>query len=152
MSHYVTQEGLKKIQEELTHLEGEAMKQVIERIAAAKELGDLKENSEYSAAKEEQGLLVSRIAVIKSRLKDIVVIEESKDRSKISIGSTIVVQSPEKREFTFTIVGVEEAEPSKSKISYESPMGKAFLNKKKGETANVMTPKGVLEYTVTEIK
>lgn len=152
MSHYVTKEGLKKIQNELAHLEGDAMKQVIERISAAKDLGDLKENSEYAAAKEEQGLLVARIATLKARLKDVVVIEESKDHSKVGIGSTIIVMSPEKKEYTFTIVGMDEADPTQSKISYESPMGRAFLNKKKGEQASVLTPKGVVEYTVTEIQ
>ncbi len=152
MPHFVTEEGLKKIKEEIEYLETVAMQQCIERIAAARELGDLKENSEYSSAKEEQGLLAARIATLKARLKDIAVVEQSKDHSHVSIGSTITIESQDKKKFEYMIVGTEEADPSLAKISYESPMGRAFLEKQKGDKVSVGTPKGQVEYRIVEIK
>ena len=151
MPHFVTHEGLEKIKTELEYLETVAMQQVIERIAAARELGDLKENSEYAAAKEEQGLLAARIATLKSLLKDIAVVEQSKDHSHVSIGATLTVESKDKKKFQYTIVGTEDADPSLSKISYESPMGRAFLEKRKGDHVVVATPRGNMEYTIVDI-
>lgn len=152
MTHLVTQEGLEKIKTELEYLETVAMQQVIERIAAARELGDLKENSEYAAAKEEQGLLASRIATLKALMKDIAVVEQSHDRSHVSIGSTITVESKDKKRFEYTIVGTEDADPSVAKISYESPVGRAFLEKRKGDLVIVGTPRGNMEYKIVDIK
>lgn len=152
MTHFVTKEGLEKIKEEIVYLESTAMQQVIERIAAARELGDLKENSEYAAAKEEQGLLAARIATLKARMKDIAVVEQSKDHSHVSIGATITVESKDKKRFEYMIVGTEEANPDLAKISYESPMGRAFLDKRKGESVVVGTPRGNMEYKIVEIK
>ncbi len=152
MTHFVTKEGLEKIKEEITYLESSAMQQVVERIAAARELGDLKENSEYAAAKEEQGLLVARIATLKALMKDIAVVEHSKDHSHVSIGSTVMIESKDKKRFEYTIVGTEEANPTLAKISYESPMGRAFLDKRKGEMVVVGTPRGNMEYKIIEIK
>ncbi|MEK7648881.1 MAG: transcription elongation factor GreA [Patescibacteria group bacterium] len=152
MPHFVTQEGLKKIKEEIEYLENVAMQQVIERIAAARELGDLKENSEYSSAKEEQGLLVARIGTLKALMKDIAVVEQSKDHSHVRIGSTVVVESSDKKRFEYMIVGTEETNPSLAKISYESPMGRAFLEKQKGDNVAVGTPRGMMEYRIIEIK
>jgi transcription elongation factor GreA len=129
-----------------------AMQQCIERIAAARELGDLKENSEYSSAKEEQGLLASRIATLKARLKDIAVVEQSKDHSHVSIGSTVTIESQDKKRFEYMIVGTEEADPDLAKISYESPMGRAFLEKQKGDRVSVGTPRGQVEYQIVGIK
>lgn len=151
MTHFVTKEGLEKIKTELEYLENIAMQQVIERIAAARELGDLKENSEYAAARDEQGLLASRIASLKSRLKDIAVVEQSHDRSSVSIGSTITVESKDKKKFQYTIVGTEDADPDLAKISYESPMGRAFLEKRKGDQVTVGTPRGNMEYKIVDI-
>lgn len=152
MTHFVTPEGLEKIKGELEYLETVAMQQVIERIAAARELGDLKENSEYAAAKEEQGLLMARITTLRTKLKDISVVEQTHDRSTVGIGSTIVAESKEKKQFEYMIVGVEDAEPSQGKISYESPIGKAFLGKRKGDQVSVGTPRGIIEFKIVDIK
>lgn len=151
MTHFVTPEGLEKIKTELEYLETVAMQQVIERIATARELGDLKENSEYATAKEEQGLLMARITTLRGKLKDISVVEQSHDRSTVGIGSTISAESKDKKRFEYTIVGTEDADPP-LKISYESPTGKAFLGKRKGESVIVGTPRGNMEYRIVEIK
>lgn len=152
MPHFVTKEGLKKIKEEIDYLESTAMQECIERISAARELGDLKENSEYSSAKEEQGLLAARIATLKAKLKDIAVVERSNDHSHVRIGSTVSIESLDKKRFEYMIVGTEEADPNLAKISYESPMGRAFLEKQKGDMVSVGTPRGTVEYRIVEIK
>lgn len=148
---YLTKEGLEKLQQELEHLKKVKMPEIIERIARAKDLGDLSENAEYHDAKDEQGFVAGRIMEIENLINKSEVISESTSKDIVNIGSTIrVMCGPQ--EFTYTIVGSNEANPSQGLISNESPIGRAFLGSKKGEKVTVVIPRGEMECEVLEIK
>ncbi len=152
MKHYLTKEGLEKIKKDLAHMKAVTRKEVIERIAAAKELGDLKENAEYAEAKEDQGFLESRILEYEGILKGAIIIdEENHSITKVSIGSTVTVKCGDSL-CTYKIVGSEEADPLTFRISHESPLGKSFLDKQIGDSVVVKVPKGEFEYVIMEIK
>ncbi len=152
MPHYLTKEGLEKLRKELGHLKSVTRKEIIERIATAKELGDLKENAEYAEAKDDQALVESKIYDLEDKVKNAVVIKENnEDHYTVTIGSTVVATSMAGK-VEYTIVGSDEADPVKGRISHESPIGKAFLGKRKGEKIVVKAPKGEFEYTVTDIR
>lgn len=154
MQHYLTPAGFQKLKEQLEYLKTVARKEVVERIAAAKELGDLKENAEYAEAKEDQGMIEAKIVEIELAVKNAVIIDEEKTASpnkRVTIGSTVVVQC-NGASCTYMIVGTEEADPEQSKISYESPLGRAFINKRAGDTAIVTAPKGEFTYQIIEVK
>ena len=149
--NYITKEGLEKLKEELEYLKKEKMPEVVERIARAKELGDLSENAEYQDAKDEQGFIAGRIAQLESLITKSEVIRENTSKEIVNIGSTIKVLCGGK-EFQYTIVGSNEADPSKGLISNESPIGRAFLGCKIGDKVTVRVPKGDMECEVLEIK
>lgn len=148
---YLTKEGLEKLQQELEHLKKVKMPEIVERIARAKDLGDLSENAEYHDAKDEQGFVAGRIMEIENLINKSEVISASTSKDIVNIGSTIRVMCGPK-EFTYTIVGSNEANPSQGLISNESPIGRAFLGSKKGEKVTVVIPKGEMECEVLEIK
>lgn len=148
--HYLTKEGLEKLKKDLEHLKTVARKEVVERIAAARDLGDLKENSEYAEAKDDQAMLEGKIIEFETVLREAQVIDEDRGSANVTIGSTVTVSFDDK-DYTYTIVGPEEADPQQSKISHESPLGKAFLGKKKGDKALVRAPRGEFTYTIKEI-
>ena len=150
MQHYLTKEGLEKLKAELDQLKNVSRKEVVSRIAAAKELGDLKENAEYAEAKDDQGLLEGRISELEEAIKNAVIINEH-STNVVSIGSTVKILCNGK-EVHYTIVGSEEADPTQSRISFESPFGKSLLNKKKGDKVIVTVPKGDMECEIIEIK
>lgn len=152
MPHYITKQGLQKLHEELEILKGPARKEVIARIAAAKELGDLKENAEYAEAKDAQAMLESKIADIEAKLKDSAIIDDTHGNgsTSVSIGSSVVVEC-NGNQCTYTIVGSEEADPVQFRISNESPIGRAFLNRTRGERVLIRVPRGELEYTIIDI-
>lgn len=151
MSHYLTKEGLKKIQEELEHLKTVVRKEVVERISSAKELGDLKENAEYSEAKNTQAMTESRILEIEDILRDVQLIDESKHSTDhVNIGSTVHVKVNGKT-FTYSIVGPEETNPPQ-RISFESPIGKALLQKRVGDMVNITTPAGSVSYEIIKVE
>ncbi len=149
---FVTAEGLKKIQDELEQLKTVKRKEIAERIHDAKELGDLSENAEYIEAKEEQGFIESRILVLEQMLKNCEVITYKKNTGTVQIGSTISVQSVSGESVEYTIVGSSEADPIEHRISNESPMGKAFLDRQVGDTVTVHTPNGDLTFEILSIK
>ncbi|MBI4272241.1 transcription elongation factor GreA [Candidatus Uhrbacteria bacterium] len=153
MPHYLTKPGLKKLQSELELLKTSARREVIDRIAAAKELGDLKENAEYAEAKDDQAMLESKIAEMEATLKDAVLIEEERSEGStvVQVGSRVHVECNGNR-CMYTIVGTEESDPSALRISNESPLGRAFLNKSRGDKVVVRVPKGEFEYIVVEIE
>jgi len=153
MTHYLTREGYLKLKNELEYLKTVARKEVIERIANAKELGDLKENAEYAEAKDAQGLIESKIFELEATLKNTEIVDEGKPQkqSTVSIGSTVIIECAGKK-CEYMIVGTEEADPEQAKISYESPLGRAFLNRRAGEKVMVKVPKGEFEYLIVEIK
>ena len=150
----LTYAGLKKLEDELEHLKVVKRKEVSQKIKEAREQGDLSENAEYDAAKDEQRDIEARIEEIEKILKNAeVVVEEEVDLDKISIGCKIRILACEfDEELEYKIVGSTEAKGLKGKISNESPVGKALLGKKVGDTVTVETQMGELTYKVLEIQ
>ena len=149
---FITAEGLEKLEEELNYLKITKRQDIAKRIQAAKELGDLSENAEYSEAKEQQALNEVRIDEIEEALKNAEMIDNRHSNSNlVQIGSTIKVKT-EKIELVLTIVGSNEADPSEGKISNESPLAMSFLGHKAGDSIGVETPKGKVEYKIIEIE
>lgn len=149
---YVTEEGLKKLEDELHELKTVKRKEIAGRIADAKELGDLSENAEYHEAKEEQGFVESRIAELEQMLKNTEVIQHKKNTKVVQIGSTVTVKPQGGSAMTMTIVGSSETDPSKNWISNESPLGKSFLDKTVGDTVEVDVPAGKMSYTIESVE
>lgn len=148
----VTKEGYKKLKDELYCLKKVKLPEIAEKIRAAKELGDLSENAEYAAAKEEQTQVNTRIAEIRSLLKGVDVVDvKDKKAGIVSIGSDIVLMDKNKKTYNYSIVGSNESDPMKGKISNESPIGAACLGHLKGEKINVKLPDREMEYEIVEI-
>lgn len=150
----LTYEGLQKLEAELQNLKVVRRKEVAQKIKEAREQGDLSENAEYDAAKDEQRDIETRIDEIEKILKNAeVVVEEEVDLDKISIGCRVrILDCDENEELEYKIVGSTEANSLKSKISNESPVGKALIGKRVGDVVPVETHVGVLEYKVLEIQ
>lgn len=150
----LTYEGLKKYEEELEHLKVVTRKEIAQKIKEARAQGDLSENAEYDAAKDEQRDVEARIEELEKILKNAeVVVEDEVDLDKINIGCKVRIRDMEyKEELEYKIVGSTEANSLKGKISNESPVGKALIGAKKGQTVTVETPAGVLKYKVLEIQ
>ena len=150
----LTKEGLAKYEEELHELKTVKLKEVAEKLKEAREQGDLSENAEYDAAKDEQRDIATRIEVIEKILKNAEVIDDSDvDTNKISIGCTVKLKDLEfDEEIEYKIVGSSEANSLKGKISNESPVGKALIGAKKGQTVSVETQAGVFKYKVLGIQ
>jgi transcription elongation factor GreA len=150
----LTYEGLKKYEDELENLKVVKRKEVAEKIKEAREQGDLSENAEYDAAKDEQRDIEARIEELEKILKNAeVVVEEEVDLDKISIGCKVKVKDMElDEEVVYKIVGSSEADSLKGKISNESPVGKALIGAKKNQTVKVETQVGVLKFKVLEIE
>ena len=147
----LTKEGLANLQREYQELINQKRPAVINRISTAREFGDLSENSEYDAAKEEQSLLEVRIIQLEAVLKNFQIVPEVKKSDIVVIGSTVVVEiNDEVHEFA--IVGSMEADPAAKKISNESPVGRALLNLKAGESADVAISPVKSRIKVLEIK
>jgi transcription elongation factor GreA len=149
----LTPEGQSKLEEELHHLETVRRREVGERIKEAKEFGDISENSEYDDAKNEQAWVESRIAEIGMILANATVIESPSRSSKVCLGCKVELKDKESGDVhKYQIVGSAEADPAHDRISNESPVGQAIMDKKKGDTVEVTTPSGrVIEYTVEKI-
>lgn len=149
----LTYEGLKKLEEELEYLRGVKRKDIADRIRQALSFGDISENSEYDEAKNEQAHMEGRIAQIESMLKHVKIIDEDEvSTEKVSIGSKVKLLDMEfNEEVEYSIVGSTEANPSKNKISNESPLGSAILNKKKGSVVEVSAPDGIIKYKILKI-
>ncbi len=151
MKHYLTKEGLEKLQAELQKLKREERVEVAEQLKRAKEYGDLSENSEYADAKEAQAKLESRIFELEEIIRGAVLIKKSQQKNVVNVGSTIEVQKGVKT-FKYTIVGSREAKPEANLISNESPLGKAFLDRRVGEAVEIDTPNGKAKYKITGIE
>lgn len=150
MSEYLSPEGLKKLQQELTEFKTTKRQEIASRLEHAKSLGDLSENAEYQEAKEEQSLVEARILELEELLRDAVVIKGHRT-DKVTVGSTVHVRS-DRGEELYTIVGSEEAKPAEGRISNESPLGRAFLGRLAGERVEVRTPSGVAMYEILGIQ
>ncbi|MBQ2752494.1 MAG: transcription elongation factor GreA [Firmicutes bacterium] len=149
----LTVEGLKKMETELENLKTVRRKEVADKIKEARGQGDLSENAEYDAAKEEQAEIESRIVVLEKMLKNAEVIDEEEiSNDIISIGSKVKIYDKEfEEELEYVIVGSAEANPMAGKISNESPVGRGLLGHKIGETIEVETPAGMVEFEILEI-
>ena len=143
LGNYITAEKKEELERELAELQGPKRKEILENLQYAKSLGDLSENAEYHQAREDQGKLEARIAKIESVLKSSEVVKGG-GTDMVGIGSRVsVVKDGSRDEKTYTIVGAEEADMAKGKISNHSPMGVALFGKKKGEKFSFQTPNGV---------
>ncbi len=146
----ITQEGYDKLQDELNHLSSFKRREIAERIERAKDLGDLSENAEYSEAKDAQALNEGRILELTNILKNVTVVDKHGGKDEVTMGSLVTVRTDGK-EKQYTIVSFNEADPLNGKISNESPLGVAFLGKRKGAVVSVETPRGVFEYKIVKI-
>lgn len=149
----VSNEGLKKLQDELEHLKTVKRREVVQAIQKARAFGDLSENSEYDEAKNEQAEIESKIVHLEETLKYAIVLDD-KDlgTDKVGVGNKVIIHNIDTdTETEFKIVSTAEADPLKFRISDESPLGKALLGQKKGASINVSTPGGTVKYTITEI-
>ncbi|PIR69869.1 MAG: transcription elongation factor GreA [Candidatus Niyogibacteria bacterium CG10_big_fil_rev_8_21_14_0_10_46_36] len=149
---YLSEAGFKRLKQELENLRTEKRQEIAKRLEYAKSLGDLSENSEYAEAKTMQENNEARIAELEDKLSRTVLIQKAVSTFDVAIGSTIVVKRHDTgATLEYTVVGSEEADPVSRKISNESPMGRAFLGAKKGQTVKVSTPGGAVDYTVVDI-
>lgn len=150
----ITKEGYEKVQKELDHLVKIVREELRITISEARELGDLKENAEYHAAKEKQGIVEGRIAQLQGIVANSKVIDvKSIDSETIVFGATVTLLNVEKDESVkYQIVGEHESDMNKGRISFSSPLGKALLGKEEGDTVIVKAPKGEIEYEVEAIE
>ena len=150
---YVTKETLEQMKQELQRMKGIDRPAASRAIAEAREKGDLKENAEYDAAKEAQGLLEAKIAAMEGLMANIRVLDESAiDTSKVSILTKVTLTNlGTKKQVTYKIVGEKEADLKAGKISVTSPIGKGILGKHIGETAEVQAPAGVMKFKIENI-
>lgn len=150
----LTQDGLKKLEEELENLKSVKRREVAERIKVAIGYGDISENSEYEDAKNEQAFIEGRIITLEKMLRNARIINNDDiDIDTVSIGSIVTVEDLEFKDIThYTIVGTAESNPSENKISNESPVGRAILGKKKGTVVDVNVPAGIIQYKIVDIK
>ena len=150
----LTYEGLKKYEDELHDLKVVKRKEVAQKIKEAREMGDLSENAEYDAAKDEQRDIEARIEELEKILKNAeVVVEDEVDSNKINVGCKVKLLDVEfNEEIEYKIVGSSEADSLAGKISNESPVGKALIGAKKGSTVKVETDLGVIKYKVLAIE
>jgi transcription elongation factor GreA len=150
----LTPEGYAKLKEEIEYLSNEKRREVAERIKTAREFGDITENSEYDDAKNEQAMLEHRISQLEERLQAARVIEKSDiSTDAVTVGTKVRLRDLQaKKTFEYFIVGSAEANPAENKLSNESPVGKAIIGRKKGETVEVSAPRGAMKFKIMEIK
>ena len=152
-TNYVTAGGLQKLKDELQHLESVERPRVIAAIAEAREKGDLSENAEYDAAKEEQGILESRIAMLKAKIMDARIIDETDiNTDEVQILTKVrVLNLKTNQEKVYQLVTEGEANVAEGKLATTTPIAKGLLGKKVGDTAEVVVPAGKLEFKILEI-
>ena len=147
----LTEEGLRKLEEELEFLKTERRSQVAERIKQAIDFGDISENSEYEDAKNEQAFIEGKIADLEKKLRNVEIIKKG-DADVVTVGSTVVLKDLEMDDVAeYTIVGSTEADPMEFRISNESPVGAAILGQRVGEIVEVHVPAGVLKYQIMQL-
>jgi transcription elongation factor GreA len=151
-NQYFSKEGLEKLKQELQERTEVKRPEIAQRIKEAKEQGDLSENAEFDAAKEAQSINEGRIEEIRQTLENAVIVTGGKNSNGVvTVGSSVIADCG-KGPQDFVIVGVTESDPSKGFISNESPLGKALLGHKKGDSVDVRTPRGTDQYKILEVK
>lgn len=149
---FLTLDKKKELEAELDHLKTVVRADILARLAFAKSLGDLSENAEYHDSKDSQGKNEARISQIEHILKNAVVVEANTDGT-VGLGSTVVlVKKDSGEEKTYQVVGNEEADFSTGKISFESPLGSALMDKKQSDEVGVTTPRGEVTYIINQVK
>ncbi len=149
---YLTPEGVEKLKAELEELRGPRRRELAQRLRRAIQMGDLSENADYIAAKEEQAFLEGRIQELEALLRNAVIIEAPPDNDVVRLGATVVVAEDGRAPETYQIVGAKEADPRRGRISNESPIGRALLGRRAGEEVEVETPGGILRLKILEIQ
>ena len=149
----MTREGYEKLKTELSHLNDVKMIEVTKRVAAARDLGDLSENAEYHAAREDQGLLQAQIDLLRTKLGKAYIIDPKQlPKDTVVFGATVKVKDLDiDEEEEFTLVGPGQDDPDQNRILTTSPIGQGLLGKKKGDVAEIQVPRGVLRFKVLEI-
>ncbi len=150
--NYLTPEGEAKLKAELAELTGPKREELAQRLRAAIQMGDLSENADYHKAKEDQGFLEGRIQEIEAILRNAVIIEKTTSTGVVTIGSTVTIQEEGFEPEQYYLVGPTEADPRQGKISHESPIGKALLDKKVGDVAEAETPGGKIKFKIIKIE
>ncbi|KYD32888.1 hypothetical protein B4110_2693 [Parageobacillus toebii] len=150
----MTKEGKEKLEQELEYLKTVKRKEVVERIKIARGFGDLSENSEYDAAKDEQAFVEARIQTLENMIRNAVIIEEDTENPDVvSLGKSVTfIELPDGEEETYTIVGSAEADPFEGKISNDSPIAKSLLGRRVGEEVTVQTPGGEMLVKIVAVK
>ncbi len=152
-SFYMTEEGKQKLEDELHHLKTERRKEVVERIKIARGFGDLSENSEYDAAKDEQAFVEARITQVENMIRNAVIIENDNDNpDTVSLGKSVTFQElPNGDKETYKIVGSAEADPFEGKISNDSPMAQSLIGHVVGDEVSVATPGGEIDVKIITV-
>lgn len=150
----MTAAGKQKLEEELEYLITTKRKEIVERIKIARDFGDLSENSEYDAAKDEQGFVEGRISLLQTMIRNVMIIEEGSDvREEVGIGCTVTfIELPDEDEEEYTIVGSAEADPLEGRISNDSPIAKALIGRKVNDLVKISTPGGDMDVKIISIK
>ncbi len=150
---YLTVEGAARLKEELEYLKGPAREQLANRLRAAIQQGDLSENADYSSAKEEQGFLEGRIQELERVLRNVIIIPENENhRGEVNVGAHITIQEEDYPPETYHLVGPKEADPRNGRISHESPIGRALIGHKVGDTVIAETPGGQLILKIIKVE
>ncbi|BAJ63623.1 transcription elongation factor GreA [Anaerolinea thermophila] len=151
--HYLTADGLRRLQEELEYLKGPAREELSKRLRFAIQQGDLSENADYIQAKEEQGFLEGRILELTQILNNYVLIEENNNhKDVVNLGAKVTIQEEGFEPETYQVVGPKEADPKKNRISHESPIGKALIGRGVGEVVTAETPTGKITFKILSIE
>lgn len=148
---YLSREGQANLQAELAELVGPRRGEIAERIAAAREFGELSENAEYEEAKNEQAFLEGRIATIEALLANAEIIEPAPPCGQVAVGSQVRIRFEDGEENTYTIVGSTEARPAQGRISNESPIGAATLGRCVGDRISAHTPRGPVSFEIVSV-
>jgi len=149
---YLTAAGAERLREELEHLKGPARQQLAARLRAAIQQGDLSENADYTAAKEEQAFLEGRILELDMILRNAVIIEKIQNKpGEVGLGTHVTIQEEDFPPEIYHMVGPKEADPVNGRISHESPIGRALMGKKVGETVLADTPNGAIRFKILKV-
>ncbi|MBI5942838.1 MAG: transcription elongation factor GreA [Chloroflexi bacterium] len=150
--NYLTPEGEAKLQAELQELKGAKREELSQRLRSAIQMGDLSENADYHKAKEDQGFLEGRIQELEAILRNAQIIVENSNKDAVFVGSHVTIQEGDFDAETYHLVGPTEADPRQGRISYESPIGRALMDKKVGDFAEAETPGGKIKFKVLKIE
>jgi transcription elongation factor GreA len=149
---YLTPEGAKRLRAELDELRGARRQELAARLRHAVQQGDLSENADYIAAKEEQAFLEGRIQELEAVLKQAIIADGPREEGVVHVGSTVVLAEGEDPPETYQVVGVKEADPAAGRISHESPFGSALMGRRAGETVRARTPGGEVVLKILEVR